>query len=184
MPATCAGNIHPGPGCLFIIFFVTGASGHNRPQFCPRCGARQKVRSIRISRYNFIAAPVVVRRSRTCGEEAHKAERRQAQTVIAGSSPALSSSRCWVSSAVFCPFLLNDGGKDRNRSSGFSYTRRSTPKGLTAMSEEKAFLHRHKTILQRRGLDPKDYVFVKETYVTLFVRNIHNGQIKIINKQN
>lgn len=52
------------------------------------------------------------------------------------------------------------------------------------MSEEKAFLHRHKTILQRRGLDPKDYVFVKETYVTLFVRNIHNGQIKIINKQN
>ena len=75
-------------------------------------------------------------------------------------------------------------GKTATSPSGFSYARRDTPKGLTAMSEEKAFLHRHKTILQRRGLDPKDYVFVKETYVTLFVRNIHNGQIKIINKQN
>ena len=51
-------------------------------------------------------------------------------------------------------------------------------------SETKKLTYDQKRILRIRGLDPKDYVFVKETYVTLFVRNIHTGQIKIINKQN
>ena len=52
------------------------------------------------------------------------------------------------------------------------------------MKEEKKLTYNHEVMLRRRGLDPKDYAFVKETYVTLFVRNIHTGQIKIINKQN
>lgn len=41
-----------------------------------------------------------------------------------------------------------------------------------------------KVILRRRGLDPKDYVFVKETYGALYVRNIHTGIVKPINKKN
>lgn len=39
-------------------------------------------------------------------------------------------------------------------------------------------------MLRRRGLDPKQYSFVKETYGSLYVRNINDGQIKIINKKN
>lgn len=53
------------------------------------------------------------------------------------------------------------------------------------MAEEKIlFTTTHKTSLRRRGLDPKDYVFVKETYCALYVRNIHTGVVKIINKCN
>jgi hypothetical protein len=51
-------------------------------------------------------------------------------------------------------------------------------------AEAKKLTYNQRHMLVVRGLDPKDYVFVKETYVTLFVRNIHTGQIKIINKQN
>lgn len=53
------------------------------------------------------------------------------------------------------------------------------------MEEKKTpFTYTHKKSLQRRGLDPKDYVFVKETYGALYIRNIHTGVIKIINKKN
>ena len=53
------------------------------------------------------------------------------------------------------------------------------------MTEKKKTLtNNHKVSLRRRGLDPKDYVFVKETYGALYVRNIHTGAIKIINKCN
>ena len=53
------------------------------------------------------------------------------------------------------------------------------------MEEKKTpFTYTHKKFLQRRGLDPKDYVFVKETYGALYIRNIHAGVIKIINKKN
>ena len=53
------------------------------------------------------------------------------------------------------------------------------------MDEKKTpFTYTHKKSLQRRGLDPKDYVFVKETYCALCVRNIHTGVVKIINKCN
>ena len=53
------------------------------------------------------------------------------------------------------------------------------------MEEKKIpFTSTHKTSLRRRGLDPKDYVFVKETYGALYVRNIHTGIVKIINKCN
>ena len=40
------------------------------------------------------------------------------------------------------------------------------------------------TMLRRRGLDPKDFVVVKDTYVSLYVRDLRNGRIKIINKNN
>lgn len=50
--------------------------------------------------------------------------------------------------------------------------------------EKKQFNKNHKVSLTRRGLDPKDYVFVKETYCALYVRNIHTGVLKIINKCN
>lgn len=39
-------------------------------------------------------------------------------------------------------------------------------------------------MLRRRGMDPKKFSFVKESYGCLYVRNIHTGQIKIINKYN
>lgn len=40
------------------------------------------------------------------------------------------------------------------------------------------------TMLRRRGLDPKDFIIVKDTYVSLYVRDLRNGRIKIINKNN
>lgn len=39
-------------------------------------------------------------------------------------------------------------------------------------------------MLRRRGLDPKDFVVVKDTYVSLYIRDLRNGRIKIINKNN
>ena len=41
-----------------------------------------------------------------------------------------------------------------------------------------------KMMLRRRGLDPKDYVLVKSTYGSLYVKNIHTGVVKIIYKKN
>ena len=53
------------------------------------------------------------------------------------------------------------------------------------MEEEKIkFTSNQKAMLRRRGLDPKDYVFVKETFGALYVRNIHTGLLKILNKNN
>lgn len=46
------------------------------------------------------------------------------------------------------------------------------------------FTNTHKTMLRRRGLDPKNFVFVKETYGTLYVRDIRTGIVKILNKHN
>lgn len=43
---------------------------------------------------------------------------------------------------------------------------------------------RQKELLRRRGLNPKDYVLVKALYGAIWVRNIHTGTVKIINKQN
>ena len=42
----------------------------------------------------------------------------------------------------------------------------------------------HKDMLRCRGLDPKNYTFVKESYGSLYVRDIRTGKIKIIYKQN
>lgn len=53
------------------------------------------------------------------------------------------------------------------------------------MAENKTtFTNGQTIILRRRGLDPKDYIFVKSTYGALYVKNIHTGVVKIINKQN
>lgn len=42
----------------------------------------------------------------------------------------------------------------------------------------------HQVMLRRRGLDPKNFELVKETYGTLYVRDIRDGKLKIINKKN
>jgi len=52
------------------------------------------------------------------------------------------------------------------------------------MAERKKPNRTQRVMIKRRGLDPKDYVFVKETYVALYIRNIHTGIVKIINKHN
>ena len=69
---------------------------------------------------------------------------------------------------------------------GVAMARRDTQPERSVPVEEKKipFTYTHKKSLQRRGLDPKDYVFVKETYGALYVRNVHTGVVKIINKCN
>lgn len=52
------------------------------------------------------------------------------------------------------------------------------------MAEKNQLTYSHKKSLRRRGMDPNDYVFVKETYASLYVRNIHTGVVKIIIKEN
>lgn len=42
----------------------------------------------------------------------------------------------------------------------------------------------HYAMLKCRGMCPKDYEFVKETYGSLYVRNKVTGAIKILNKHN
>ena len=49
---------------------------------------------------------------------------------------------------------------------------------------ETKLTYNQKTMLRKRGLNPDDYVVVKDTYVSLTVRNVHTGQLKIIVKQN
>ena len=39
-------------------------------------------------------------------------------------------------------------------------------------------------LLKKRGMDPNDYVVVRALYGSIWVRNIHTGRIKIIDKQN
>lgn len=41
-----------------------------------------------------------------------------------------------------------------------------------------------RVMLEKRGLDPKNFEFVKETYAVLYLRDIRTGAIKIINKNN
>ena len=93
----------------------------------------------------------------------------------------------WPKATVGYPsFVLSDGGKDRDlpHPSGRSHG----PEGYTtrkerALEEKKIpFTNSHRKSLERRGLKPKDYVFVKETYCALYVRNIHTGVVKIIYK--
>lgn len=40
------------------------------------------------------------------------------------------------------------------------------------------------SLLRRRGLDPKCFVVVKDTYAALYVRDLRTGMIKIFNKNN
>jgi hypothetical protein len=81
---------------------------------------------------------------------------------------------------------LSDGGKDRKPHSpagSFAARRGNLTEGSCAMADKK-FTDSHKKSMRCRGLDPKDYVFVKETYVSLYIRNIHTGVVKIIYKHN
>lgn len=50
--------------------------------------------------------------------------------------------------------------------------------------EKKKFLNRHYEMMHRRGLTPKNYTLVKETYAALWLRDKRDGTIKIINKYN
>lgn len=49
---------------------------------------------------------------------------------------------------------------------------------------KKKFDSNDKAVLRRRGLNPDDYEFVKETYCALYIRNKLTGIIKILNKSN
>lgn len=40
------------------------------------------------------------------------------------------------------------------------------------------------TIIRRRGLDPINYVVLKETYTSLYLRDQRDGTVKIITKNN
>lgn len=42
----------------------------------------------------------------------------------------------------------------------------------------------HAVMLRRRGYDPKNFAFVKDTYTTLYVRNLKTGKILPIMKYN
>lgn len=53
--------------------------------------------------------------------------------------------------------------------------RPKNPKTLTSNQRE---------MLRRRSLDPKNYEFVKETYCSLYVRDIRTGKNLIIFKHN
>lgn len=53
------------------------------------------------------------------------------------------------------------------------------------MDEKKMkFTSNQKAMLRRRGLDPKDYEPIKETYGALYIKNIHTGVTKVLNKNN
>lgn len=44
--------------------------------------------------------------------------------------------------------------------------------------------HDERLLLKRRDLDWRDYVVVRALYSAVWFRNIHTGQIKIVNKKN
>lgn len=53
--------------------------------------------------------------------------------------------------------------------------KKKDPKPLTSNQRE---------MLRRRGLDPKNYTLVKETYGSFYIRDIRSGTVRIINKCN
>lgn len=53
------------------------------------------------------------------------------------------------------------------------------------MSEKnKKLTSNHIAMLRRRGLDPKNYEVIKDTYSSLYLRDLRTGAIKIITKMN
>ena len=40
-----------------------------------------------------------------------------------------------------------------------------------------------RTMIRKRGMNPNDYVVVKNTYTSLYIKNIHTGVIKILERQ-
>ena len=43
---------------------------------------------------------------------------------------------------------------------------------------------RQRETMRRRGLNPDDYMVVRSLYGSLWLRNIHTGRIKILDKKN
>lgn len=41
-----------------------------------------------------------------------------------------------------------------------------------------------KEMIKRRGLNPADYIVLKDTFASLYLKDLRNGRIKIIYKQN
>ena len=37
-------------------------------------------------------------------------------------------------------------------------------------------------MLRRRGLNPKNYMVIKDTYTSLYLKDLRNGSVKIISK--
>jgi hypothetical protein len=62
-------------------------------------------------------------------------------------------------------------------------TRRKTTRPEDSM-EVKKLTSNQKTMLKRRGMNPEDFVVVKDLYSSLWIKNIHTGQVKILNKHN
>ena len=48
----------------------------------------------------------------------------------------------------------------------------------------KPLSHNHKTMLIRRGLDPRNYAVVKSTYTSLYIRDLRDGSLHVIHKNN
>ena len=62
-------------------------------------------------------------------------------------------------------------------------TRRKNTRPEEPMEEKKPHGNQ-RTMLRRRGLNPEDCVVVKDLYSSLWVKNIHTGKVKILNKSN
>ena len=39
-------------------------------------------------------------------------------------------------------------------------------------------------MIERRGLNPADYIVLKDTFASLYLKDLRNGRVKIIYKQN
>ena len=51
------------------------------------------------------------------------------------------------------------------------------------MSDQK-LTYRQRELLRRRGLNPDNYMVVRQLYGSLFLKDIRTGKIKILNKNN
>lgn len=53
------------------------------------------------------------------------------------------------------------------------------------MSEQndKKFTSNHRQMMRIRGLDPKNYTLVKDTYTSLYLRDKRDGSLKILYKK-
>jgi hypothetical protein len=57
-----------------------------------------------------------------------------------------------------------------------------------AMSQQKLKLqplkYNHRVMLKRRGINPDNYLLIKSTYSSLYLRDIRDGSVRIIYKNN
>ena len=50
--------------------------------------------------------------------------------------------------------------------------------------EGKKLAYNQRLMLKRRGMNPDNYVLVKDLYSSLWLRDVRTGKIKIVNKSN